>query len=136
MDQTYNNSTMGTVISPTSVRTGNLIGFGDSMCVVVEIHRTCFYVEHEKWGVLKSTTCDIKPIPLTEKLISQICFNENKVTGLYRLEASGDYHISVSLDNDMIYIGDDVEIRISETPLHRLQNIYFDLTQRELDVQH
>jgi hypothetical protein len=34
----------------------------------------------------------------------------------------------------MIYIGDDIEILISETPLHRFQNIYFDLTQVELTI--
>jgi hypothetical protein len=73
-------------------------------------------------------------VPLTEELISNICFNENKVMGMYRLEATDDYSISFSLDNDMIYIGDDIEIRISETPLHRFQNIYFSLTARELTV--
>lgn len=73
-------------------------------------------------------------VPLTEELISNICFNENKVIGMYRLEATEDYSISFSLDNDMIYIGDDIEIRISETPLHRFQNIYFSLTARELTV--
>ncbi len=77
----------------------------------------------------------IEPIPLTESLISEICFNENKVMGMYRLQLTDDYTIAFSLDNDMIYIGDDIEIRISKTPLHRLQNLYLALSGKELPLE-
>lgn len=77
----------------------------------------------------------IEGIPLTESLISEICFNENKVMGMYRLQLTDDYTIAFSLDNDMIYIGDDIEIRISKTPLHRLQNLYLALSGKELPLE-
>lgn len=75
------------------------------------------------------------PIPLTEELISNICLNENKVMGMYRLQATDNYCISFSIDNDMIYIGDDIEIKISDTPMHKLQNLYFALTGEELPIK-
>jgi len=125
---------MQSVIFPSDLRIGNLIGFGNSMCKVVEIQKNCFYVEDDEGCELKSTTCDLQPIKMNESVISEICFNENKVMGMYRLDATDNYSISFSLDNDMIYIGDDIEIRISETTLHRFQNIYFFLTARELTV--
>lgn len=91
--------------------------------------------EYTKEGIyIDCDTSDIDGIELTEKLISKICFNINKTLGLYRLQCTNDFSISFSLDNDMIYIGDDIEIRISQTPLHRLQNLYFALTGKELEV--
>ena len=125
---------MQSVILPNELRLGNLLYFGNAKCKVVEIQKECFYVENEKGTELKNTTSDLNPIKMTESIISEICFNENKVMGLYRLDATSDFSIAFSLDNDMIYIGDDIEIRISETPLHRFQNIYFSLTARELTV--
>jgi len=129
MPQLNKQAVTQSVLLPTELRIGNLTSAG----IVVEIQKNCFYV-HDGESSLKNTLFDIHQIPLTEDIISNICFNENKVMGMYRLEATEDYSISFALDNDMIYIGDDIEIRISETPLHRFQNIYFSLTGRELTV--
>ena len=125
---------MQSVILPNELRLGNLLYFGNAKCKVVEIQKECFYVENEKGTELKNTTSDLNPIKMTESIISEICFNENKVMGLYRLDATSDFSIAFSLDNDMIYIGDDIEIIISKTPLHIFQNIYFFLTGSELTV--
>ena len=133
-EQLPQDAVMQSVILPNELRIGNLLYFGNTKCKVVEIQKECFYVETEKEIELKNTTADLKPIKMTETIISEICFNESKVMGLYRLDATNDFSIAFSLDNDMIYIGDDIEIRISETPLHRFQNLYFALTQRELTV--
>ena len=125
---------MQSVILPNELRIGNLLYFGNTKCKVVEIQKECFYVENLKGIELKNTTSDLMPIKMTESIISEICLNESKVMGLYRLDATSNFSISFSLDNDMIYIGDDIEIIISKTPLHVFQNIYFFLTGSELTV--
>jgi len=76
-----------------------------------------------------------KDYKLNEELISEICFNENKVMGMYRLQVTDDYVMSFSLDNDMIYIGDDIEIRISETSFNRFKTIYEGLSGKELSFE-
>ena len=76
-----------------------------------------------------------KDYKLNEELISEICFNENKVMGMYRLQITDDYVMAFSLDNDMIYIGDDIEIRISETSFNRLRTIYEGLSGKELSFE-
>ena len=133
-EQFTQDAVMQSVILPNELRIGNLLYFENAKCKVVEIQKECFYVENEKGTELKNTTSDLNPIKMTESIISEICFNENKVMGLYRLDATSDFSIAFSLDNDMIYIGDDIEIIISKTPLHIFQNIYFFLTGSELTV--
>ena len=133
-EQFTQDAVMQSVIFTNELRIGNLLYFGNTKCKVVEIQKECFYVETEKGIELKNTTSDLKPIKITENIISEICFNESKIMGLYRLDATSDFSIAFSLDNDMIYIGDDIEIRISKIPLHIFQNIYFFLTGSELTV--
>ena len=133
-EQLPQDAVMQSVILQNELRIGNLLYFGNVKCKVIEIQKECFYVENEKGIELKNTTSDLNPIKITESIISEMCFNESKVMGLYRLDATSVFSIAFSLDNDMIYIGDDIEIRISETPLHRFQNLYFALTGRELTV--
>ena len=77
----------------------------------------------------------IKPIKLTEKIISEICGKLNELSGDYRINVTDDFSMSFAMDNDMIYIGDDIEIRVSETPLHKLQNIYFEFSGKELTFE-
>ena len=55
--------------------------------------------------------------------------------GMYRLQITDDYVMAFSLDNDMIYIGDDIEIRISETSFNRLRTIYEGLSGKELSFE-
>lgn len=121
------------VLLSTELRIGNKVLDKNNKVITITgiTDITLFSDDHFKSGQLIEWC---KGIKLNEELISKICFNENKAMGMYRLDATDDYSISFSLDNDMIYIGDDIEIRISETPLHRFQNIYFDLTARELTV--
>lgn len=76
----------------------------------------------------------LQPIKLTENIISEICKNVNGICGNYQVKINDDYSMYFDLDGDMIYIGKDIEIRISETPLHRLQNLYLDLAGHELTV--
>ena len=132
-EQLPQDAVMQSVILPNELRLGNKILDKNNNSIVVTgiTDITVFSDEHFKSGQFIEWC---KGIKLNEDLISEICFNENKVMGMYRLDATDDYSISFSLDNDIIYIGDDLEIRISETPLHRFQNIYFSLTARELTV--
>ena len=97
----------------------------DSIFMNVEDERVRFILEKINY---------LQPIKLTEKIISEICGELNELSGDYRIQVTDDYSMSFAMDNDMIYIGDLIEIRISETPLHRLQNLYLDLAGRELTV--
>lgn len=132
--QSCKTAVMQSVINPSELRIGNLIGFGDLICKVVEIQKNCFYVEDDEGCELKNTTCDLKPIKLNESVISDICGKLNEWSGDYRIQVTEDYSMSFAMDNDMIYIGDLIEIRISETTLHRLQNLFFFLSGLELTV--
>ncbi len=132
-DQTqplHKTSVMQSVIFPNELRLGNkILDKNDKQIVVTGITDITLYSdEHFKSGQLIEWCRGIR---LSEEIISEICLNENKVMGMYRLNATDDYCISFSLDNDLIYIGDDIEIRISETPLHRFQNIFHSLTGRK-----
>ena len=89
------------------------------------------YVDFLENKILKKP----KDYKLNEELISEMCFNEKKVMGMYRLKITDDYVMAFSLDNDMIYIGDDIEIRISETSFNRLRTIYEGLSGKELSFE-
>ena len=91
-------------------------------------------VEDERVSYILEKINYLQPIKLTENIISEICENVNGISGNYQVKINNDCSMYFDLDGDMIYIGKDIEIRISETPLHRLQNLYLDLAGFELTV--
>lgn len=50
-------------------RIGNLLYFGDEVNRVYAIEENCFYIFTAEGVSLKNTTCDLKPIPLTEDIL-------------------------------------------------------------------
>ena len=120
-------------MSANEIRIGNnvLDKHGNIIKITGITDITLFSDEHYKSGQLIEWCKEIK---LNEKIISDICGKLNEWSGDYRIQVTDDYSMSFAMDNDMIYIGDDIEIRISETPLHRLQNLYLDLAGHEPTV--
>jgi hypothetical protein len=116
------------------LRIGNYVKFCSEYCKVIEIQKDCFYAENKDKEEFKNNTTQLDPIPLNESIISTLCGELNKFSGDYRLQVTDDYSMSFSLDNDMIYVGDLIELRISETPVHRLQNLYLVLSGKELTL--
>jgi len=116
------------------LRIGNYVKFCSEYYKVIEIQKDCFYAENKDKDQFKNNTTQLDPIPLNESIISTLCGELNKWLGDYRLQVTDDYSMSFSLDNDMIYVGDLIELRISETPVHRLQNLYLVLSGKELTL--
>jgi len=117
------------------LRIGNYVKFCSEYYKVIEIQKYCFYAENKDKEEVKNHTNQLDPIPLNENIISYLCGKLNKWSGDYRLQVTDDYSMSFSLDNDMIYVGDLIELRISETPVHRLQNLYLVLAGKELPLE-
>ncbi len=69
----------------------------------------------------------LEPIPLTEELLFK-CGFEKKQLG----SATVYYHPLIELDTHFCLNGVDYNIQVKS--LHQLQNLYFDLTGREIEV--
>lgn len=125
------------MIQANELRIGNYVLSGRNTKMKIDgfINDSIFMnVKDEKVSYILEKINYLKPIKLTEFLISEICKNINGICGDYQVKINDDYSMYFDLDGDMIYISKDIEIKISETPLHRLQNLYFALTGAELTV--
>ena len=62
----------------TEIKIGNTLLFENDIVEVVEINKEAFYVEHPKYGRLKSTVIDLQPIILTSEHLKEHEFNSTK----------------------------------------------------------
>ena len=93
-----------------------------------------FRIKVKRKGVVYNTDIScISPISITEELILKFGFSQDNNTYSY-----GDIELSIGCNDDSLYLTFNWnEYQISSTPilyLHQLQNIYFDLTGKELMV--
>lgn len=114
------------------LRIGNYIQFGGNFCKVSELQDGCFYVKHHSGFSMKNTSYELKPIPLTEEVLLKCGFEKSSL---------GYFTIFCGSNVMSVYCFDEfsrVKI-VSQTIccvnyLHQLQNLYFALTGKELQL--
>lgn len=81
------------------------------------------------------TKSDMQPIPLTEEILMKSGFIKNKYKETYESYSFNGYRIiNDKNEYDFLIYGSSVIIA-KLCSLHQLQNLYFDLTQKELEVK-
>lgn len=121
-----------------NLRIGNKLYWEDKVVEVVEIHKDCFYIEHCKYGTLKSTVIDVRPIKITEKLLLDVksVVKHPSIKNTYLLVDSN-YSFNIE-DGD--WEDPSLDILLCGTYitcieyLHELQNLIFELIREELDI--
>ena len=121
-----------------NLRIRNKLYWEDEVVEVVEIHKDCFYIEHCKYGTLKSTTIDVRPIKITEKLLLDVksVVKHPSIKNTYLLVDSN-YSFNIE-DGD--WEDPSLDILLCGTYitcieyLHELQNLIFELIREELDI--
>ena len=116
-----------------NLRIGNKLYWEDKAVEVVEIHKDCFYIEHCKYGTLKSTVIDVRPIKITEEILLNCGFE--KKDHLFRLHLVNSIYIEFNSECNLwffdIYMNTS---RIELQYLHELQNIYSSIAFKELEI--
>lgn len=112
------------------LRIGNLISdvfaTGKFYGVVNKVHKDKVY-----YNGFVSKIEDIEPIPLTEEWLLKFGFSKNHFDYIYE---KGEFYVEVC-ENDYIFRWNDFNIDINLKTVHRLQNLYFALTQSELTIK-
>lgn len=128
------------------LRIGNLISFDSEITIkVCEIQEKCFYAKDQEGIEYKNTTCELKPIELTEEWLLRFgFFIKDKA---YSLNYGGEsmryafldiprnpfilwFHGKYGFNTQEGRKSDDYCIKY----VHQLQNLYFALTQKELTL--
>lgn len=81
------------------------------------------------------TKSDMQPIPLTEEILMKNGFIKNKYKETYDSYSLNGYRI-INDKNEYEFLIYGSSVIIAKLySLHQLQNLYFDLTQKELEVK-
>jgi hypothetical protein len=126
----------------TELRINNLVGFGNNIVPIKSIHTESVlknevnvYVElNEKLQNYCLSIFEIKPIPLTDKLLLDCGFEWKGIVGKNRFltKYTPCGKAIVFKDGYIIFAGVTIECPVGY--LHQLQNIYFALTNQELTL--
>ena len=121
-----------------NLRIGNKLYWEDEVVEVVEIHKDCFYIEYCKYGALKRTVIDVRPIKITENLLLDVksVVKHPSIKNTYLLVDSN-YSFNIE-DGDWEDPSLDILLCGTYTTcieyLHELQNLIFELIREELDI--
>jgi hypothetical protein len=119
------------MIKANELRIGNLTMQG----VVSEIDKGSFRVINENNESLKSTWFEIEPIPLTEEWLLKLGF-EKTMTWTYTIDLLGSLKLVYYLGEKGWSLGFKNYSDFSNLKyLHELQNLYFALTGKELEMK-
>lgn len=125
------------------LRIGNLVKFGDAICKVIEITTIAFYVLDLKTGeTYKNTWADLQPISLSEDILLKCgakydCYNRPYIErGAYQItfceQANGVFHARIHREDMELKEG--LAVGVLTYYQHQLQNLYFALTNTELEI--
>ena len=129
------------------LRIGNFILHDDKICEVCAIYSNGLmdispidsYIVKERNNIL------IEPIPITEELLSRCGFEKREIVNvdtehqyIYHHKEFGfiscNFAYCINDTNDYSEYDNVLELSLPLKHLHQLQNIYFDLTGKELEV--
>ena len=84
-------------------------------------------------------TSSLSPIPLTPDILGKCGFEQERESVLYFKISIGELLISCRLEYNTFYVSegehDIIEVGYKIQSLHQLQNLYFSLTQKELEIK-
>lgn len=114
------------------LRIGNLVALSGSLILTVyEIHEHCFYAKDAKGSSFKNTWSDLQPMPLTEEILLKCGLKQENGVMSYVLDDYSDIKIVYeTLANHYRLYPYTYEI----LHLHQLQNLFYALTGKELEV--
>ncbi len=119
------------MIKANELRIGNCVFALFNSCTIKEVFENGISIEFKSGKRDIEVFDHIKPIPLTPEILESCGFKCNKDFGIYSIP-------NLSLDTDFYYVHIDYEGThdriIHITYLHQLQNLYFALIGKELEV--
>lgn len=124
-------------INPQQLRIGNWVTLSGTIPMrIYEIQEDCFYAKDAKGGSFKNTWADIQPIPLSDEVLLKAGFEDVSSYKDYWLTIEDDLRIEIALRHgDRVYTSiSDVGVSSDIKYLHQLQNLFYSLTQSELEI--
>lgn len=125
-------------MKPQELRIGNLVCYNGEVAKVKQItkHKIGYHTKPYEMGMNYARLCEIKPIPITEEWLTKIGF----VKRIYsdKIFAYGEEMLSTVyfIESTMIDIRtEDNNATILCKHLHQLQNAYYLVTGKELEIK-
>lgn len=126
------------MIQANELRIGNLIKYNGSQITVEGILGRTIYHSGGKFDQNAGDNYIVfQPIPLTEEWLLRFNFFEVKGQGVLDIEIEGNRYLSINIDRKKCFVGCSVDwtnIKFPES-VHQLQNLYFALTGKELEIK-
>ena len=137
----------------TDLRIGNWVTLSGTMPMIIyEIHEDCFYAKDEKNSSFKNTWADIQPIPLSDEVLLKCGFEKYQwQNAMYIKTVFGHLYLhfykdriitsfkNITYDHEgqkmksLGFIGHKESVE-NIIYLHQLQNLFYSLTQSELET--
>ena len=121
------------MINKRELRIGNLVIVNGEIIKVEEIKSGGI---NPNWDSYEYSYDDLQPIPLTNEILEKLSLEKfNRYYSIYKnwelvISKEGNKYIIDNIDGDISHYDNDYKIRF----LHQLQNIYYILNFKELDV--
>lgn len=126
------------MLKTNELRLGNWVyaGHGDFPMYVIAIYGDTAYLEFEgnEGDMWEEKDKDLKPIPLTEEILLKCGLKKSLNKCCYGMITSNGHRISYFLDKGSLMLETN-RIHIDVQSLHQLQNLYFALTGKELEIK-
>lgn len=125
------------IINAKELRIGNLFHYGKRLAEVNVIYRTHFSCEEYKTRISfgNSIQQNFQPILLTEEWLLNFGFNKtNRIDSGEFKECYAIFSLAVMIRHNLFFIdwvGGNTQMKY----VHQLQNIYFALTEEELEIK-
>jgi len=121
------------MINKRELRIGNLVKVINTIIEVTEIQSRGI---NPNWDSYKHSYDDLQPIALTEEILEKLSLEKfDRYYSIYKnwelvISKEGNKYIVDNIDGDISHDDSDYKIRF----LHQLQNIYYILNRKELNV--
>lgn len=122
-------------MKPTELRIGNLVCYNGKVVKVEQItkHKIGYHTEPNETRMNYARLCEIEPIPITEELLLKNGFEQCdymfKTLFFEMYEVENGWHLHI--DNDKF----ETAIALTIKYLHQMQNAYYLVTGKELEIK-
>lgn len=125
-------------MKPQELRIGNLVCYNGEVAKVKQItkHKIGYHTKPYEMGMNYARLCEIEPIPITEELLTKSGFVKRIYSDKIFAHGEGMLSTVYFIESTMIDIRtEDNNATILCKHLHQLQNAYYLVTGKELEIK-